>query len=316
VLPLRHAGEPALTGALADRALVLPRRAHVPDPGDSPMGYRLPLDSLPWVSAGDYPYLIEQDPFAPRGRAAAAALRGRRWASRRRPDAWPARRTAAVGGLGGVGGSHALGAGQAPQRFQTRRRHPHRAVRQARDPRRANGPAAEAAPTAGHGVLYIFMPPLEAGGLPGAADRHRGHGEELAASGAGRLPAAARPAPEAASGHARPRRDRGQHPPGQQLGRTGAAPVPLRRGARLARLSTEKFMLDGRHTGTGGGNHFVLGGATPADSPFLRRPTLLASLLAYWHNHPSLSYLFSACSSARPARPRASTRRATTSCAS
>ncbi|MEO1011840.1 MAG: transglutaminase family protein [Bacteroidota bacterium] len=63
--------------------------------------------------------------------------------------------------------------------------------------------------------------------------------------------------------------------------------------AKKSRLGTEKFMLDGKHTGTGGGNHVTLGGATPADSPLLRDPQLLRSLLTFWQHHPGLSYLFS-----------------------
>ena len=297
-------------------------------PGDSPMGYRLPLDSLPWVKAADYPYHIETDPFAPRDQLPAAAVLKSQYAAHVvgggfaeggtvgvQGGPWPVTGdalgtaspagAAAVGGAGAPGSTAATGPGAAPLSAAELARMPQRfesahwitrsaLVVEVRDPRRANGPKAEAvgSPT---GVLYVFMPPLQ---------RLEDYLDLLAAVEA---TAAAQGVKIVLEGYPPPRDPRLkllQVTPDPGVIEVNIHPAHdwkelvehtefLYDAAWQSRLSTEKFMLDGRHTGTGGGNHFVLGGARPADSPFLRRPDLLGSLLAYWHNHPSLSYLFS-----------------------
>ena len=237
-------------------------------PGDSPMGWRLPLDSLPWAAPADAPWLQPLDPFAPtQPLAAPAAVRMQGTAQ-----------------------------GQAPRRFESAGGLTRTALCvEVRDPQRANGPAAEAAHGGRSGVMYVFMPPLV---------RLEDYLDLLAAVEA---TAAEQGVKIVLEGYPPPRDARLtmlQVTPDPGVIEVNIHPARdweelvehtefLYDAAHRCRLSTEKFMLDGRHTGTGGGNHFVLGGATPADSPFLRRPDLLASLLAYWHNHPSLSYLFS-----------------------
>ncbi|KUY56798.1 transglutaminase family protein [Burkholderia sp. RF2-non_BP3] len=260
-------------------------------PGDSPMGYRLPLDSLPWVAGADYPYLVERDPFAPRDALPdAAAFRARHAGTADAPRYLAgAHREAPVqtvmqwrGDGTAADGRHAHGTADAqrrPERFESAAWITRTAL------------CAEVR----NGILYLFMPPLAA--LEDYLDL-------LAAI---ELTAHALDVKLVLEGYPPPRDARLKllqvtpdpgvievniHPAksfDELVGQTEF----LYDAAWQSRLSSEKFMVDGRHVGTGGGNHFVLGGATPADSPFLRRPDLLASLIAYWHNHPSLSYLFS-----------------------
>ncbi|MBI2749453.1 MAG: transglutaminase family protein [Burkholderiales bacterium] len=285
-------------------------------PGDSPMGLRLPLDSLPWVSQSDYPYMIERDPTEGRGALPAHDAMAARYAtSVAAPGELPflagqlptseVKRTfqsssANVAGTASANAQSALQPepaqySQAPKRLESA----HWITRTAlcvevRDPRRASGPKAESVGEKS-GVLYLFMPPLE---------RLEDYLDLLAAIEATAKEEKVKLVLEGYPPPRDPRLKLLQVTPDPGVIEVNIHPVNnwkelvantefLYNAAFESRLSAEKFMTDGRHTGTGGGNHFVMGGATPADSPFLRKPELLASLLLYWHNHPSLSYLFS-----------------------
>ncbi len=242
-------------------------------PGDSPMGYRLPLHALPWAAEADRPVLHPIDPWAPSAPLPSpAALRQQSVQPVETPMP------------------------QAPRPGESAAQVVRTAlVVEARDPMRANGPRAEREHGGQRCALYVFMPPLAQ------------LSQYLALLAAVEATAAELSMPVVLEGYLPPRDPRLmqlQVTPDPGVIEVNIQPAAnwsalvahtefLYQAAFESRLSAEKFMIDGRHTGTGGGNHLVLGGATPADSPFLRRPDLLASLLRYWHNHPSLSYLFS-----------------------
>ena len=225
-------------------------------PGDSAMGYRLPLESQPWVKKSDFPYINPVDP--------SVALPGL-------PTAMQFQQQ--------VEGVQPDGPDSAPPPARTAASITRTAI--CAEPR--------------DGRLYLFMPPLE---------RLEDYLELVAVIEA---TAAELQCPVLLEGYeppADPRLLNFRVTPDPGVIEVNIHPSAswddlvqrtefLYEAARQTRLSSEKFMIDGRHTGTGGGNHFVLGGATAADSPFLRRPDLLRSLISYWHNHPSLSYLFS-----------------------
>ena len=230
-------------------------------PGDSPIGLRLPLDSLPWVDPKDLETPLEPDPFAPR-------------------EPLPSRQALRMAEpvVPGIEGFRPV-----PQDVPVVGRGEPNVVR-----------TALAVESRG-GLLHVFFPPLYA------------VEDWLALTAAVEDTAAELGHKVVLEGYLPPEDDRLQHfsvtpDPGvievnvhpavnwaEQVQRT----EELYEEARLVGLATEKFNLDGRHVGTGGGNHVVMGAAHPEDSPFLRRPDLLKSLLGFWHNHPSLSFAFS-----------------------
>lgn len=233
-------------------------------PGDSPIGFRLPFPSLPSIAPSEYPYIIPSDPFETRGPLPDPDPRRQPFQrAQTGPGAQPSASQQLVSQVSGEG----------PGRF----------VRAALTTEVRNG------------RVCVFMPPVET------------IEDYLDLVAAVEDTAAELDMPVHLEGYTPPHDPRlnilkitpdpgvlevNIHPARNWLDMVDIT-TGIYEEARQCRLGTEKFMLDGRHTGTGGGNHVVVGGRTPADSPFLRRPDLLRSLIAYWQRHPALSYVFS-----------------------
>jgi uncharacterized protein (DUF2126 family) len=261
-------------------------------PGDSPLGYRLPLSSLPWVEPADYPFVIERDPFAERPPLPSYGAAKRHAAKRKAAERQAAGRQAAE-----QNGESGLRQHQTALAELAEKEAPSAKLRATL----ARGGSAEWVVRTAlcveprNGNLYIFMPPMAL--LEDYLDLIQAIEETAVETDLAVVIEGYGPPRDPRLSSIAVTPDPGVievniHPAAswQELVRNV---TDLYAEARQTRLTTEKFMIDGRHVGTGGGNHLVVGGATPMDSPFLRRPDLLRSMISYWQNHPALSYLFS-----------------------
>jgi uncharacterized protein (DUF2126 family)/transglutaminase-like putative cysteine protease len=279
-------------------------------PGDSPIGFRLPLQSLPWMSEEDAArnFEAEPDPFAPHPPLppypALAQPYDNQRANHQGNQPAIGLHHAPIDGPGGAAlppyqpFQHVPGAGSGMGIGLSNGAEDFRPVPQ-RPPEvgESDPEVVRTALTveARGGIIHIFFPPLYEAvdwlDLAVAVEATAVEaGRKVVLEGylpprdPGLLSFSVTPDPGVIEVNVHPATSWAE-----QVQRT----EELYEEARQIGLASEKFMLDGRHVGTGGGNHVVMGGATPADSPFLRRPDLLKSLLGFWHNHPSLSYLFS-----------------------
>ncbi len=239
-------------------------------PGDSPVGFRLPLGKLPHVPASDYPYTHVVDPTVDRDPLPDFddIISHRRSAYERQQPV-----------------SEVSGDAESVRQD----------VREQEDSGIEGVVRTALSVEPRDGRLCVFMPPVE---------RLEDYLELVTAAEAAAAEAGLEVHIEGYSPPSDPRMNVIRVAPDPGVLEVNIHPasnwdecVAITEGvyedARQVRLGTDKFMIDGKHTGTGGGNHVVVGGATTLDSPFLRRPDLLKSVILHWQRHPSISYLFS-----------------------